>query len=101
MSGHVDGCGTIVAIAPEGEAGSRFTFEVDRGLERYLVEKGSIAVDGISLTVVRPQSRRFDVAVIPLTLERTSLGTAEVGQRVNLEADPVGKWIERLLQERA
>ena len=72
-------------------------YEVDEGLQRYLIEKGSVTLDGISLTVVRPRGRMLEVAVIPLTLELTSLGAAEPGQRVNVEVDMVGKWIERLL----
>jgi riboflavin synthase len=74
---------------------------VPSGLERYLIEKGSIAIDGISLTVVGPRGALFDVAVIPATLAATSLGRAAAGQRVHVEADLVGKWIERLLPERA
>ena len=100
VSGHVDGVGRIADIRSAGDGGSVFTFEVPQGLERYLIEKGSITVDGISLTVVEPKLRRFDVAVIPVTLAETSLGGARVGQRVNLEADLVGKWIERLIPER-
>jgi riboflavin synthase len=96
VAGHVDGGGTIVAIEDAGDGGRVFTFEVDAGLERYLIEKGSVTLDGISLTVVEPRDGRFQVAVIPKTLEWTSLGTAEVGQRVNVEADMIGKWVERL-----
>jgi len=96
VAGHVDGGGAIVAIEDSGDEGRVFTFEVDAGLERYLIEKGSVTLDGISLTVVEPREGRFQVAVIPKTLEWTSLGTAEVGQRVNVEADMIGKWVERL-----
>ena len=97
VSGHVDGGGTLVETRDSGDGGQVFTFEVDPGLERYLIEKGSVTLDGISLTVVEPRERRFDVALIPLTLELTNLGTARVGQRINVEADMVGKWIERLV----
>ncbi|MEM7310661.1 MAG: riboflavin synthase [Planctomycetota bacterium] len=97
VSGHVDGGGTITAIHDAGDGGRVFTFEVDPGLERYLIEKGSVGLDGISLTVVEPRDRSFDVALIPLTLEITSLGQAEVGQRINVEADAIGKWVEKLL----
>jgi riboflavin synthase len=97
VSGHVDGRGSLAAIEDSGDGGRRITIEVEPGLERYLVEKGSIAVDGISLTVVDPRARRFDVAVIPITLEKTTLGRAESGAVVNLEADLIGKWIERLV----
>ena len=111
VSGHVDGLATITSIEDvdpepgepstpgdeEGLGGRLFTFEVPAAFERYLIDKGSVAVDGISLTVVAPRGRLFDVAIIPETLRRTSLGTADVGQRVHLEADQIGKWVERLL----
>ncbi len=96
VSGHVDGAGRVTAIQDVGDGGRVITFEVDPGLERYLVDKGSISLDGVSLTVVRPKGRQFDVALIPLTLELTNLGAAEVGTPVNVEADMIGKWIERL-----
>ena len=101
VTGHVDGLGKIVAVADSGDGGRRITFEAPPGFERWLVEKGSVAVDGVSLTVVEPRGRRFDVAVIPVTLARTTLGRAAPGQPVNLEADPLGKWVERLLSARA
>jgi riboflavin synthase len=96
VSGHVDGGATLVQTLDSGDGGQVYTFEVDEGLERYLIEKGSVCLDGISLTVVEPRGRRFDVALIPLTLEVTNLGGAQVGQRFNVEADLVGKWIEKL-----
>ena len=97
VTGHVDGGGTLVALREAGDGGRVATFEVDPGLERYLVEKGSIALDGVSLTVVAPRARRFDVALIPHTLAATTLGGARVGERVNVEADAIGKWVERML----
>lgn len=97
VAGHVDGGGSIVAMRDSGDGGQVYTFEVDAGLERYLIEKGSVTLDGISLTVVEPRGRQFDVALIPVTLEATNLGSARVGQRINVEADMVGKWIERLI----
>ncbi len=93
VSGHVDGGATLIARRDSGDGGEVFSFELDDGLERYLIEKGSVCLDGISLTVVEPRGRRFDVALIPLTLDVTNLGAAEVGQRFNVEADLVGKWI--------
>jgi len=96
VSGHVDGGGRVTAIEDVGDGGRVVTFEVDQELERYLVDKGSITLDGVSLTVVQPKGRQFEVALIPLTLELTNLGAAEVGTPVNVEADMVGKWIERL-----
>lgn len=96
VAGHVDGRARIVAIDDPGDGGRTFRFEVEPGLERYLVDKGSVTLDGISLTVVAPQGRRFAVAVIPETLAKTTLGSAREGEPVNVEADLVGKWIERL-----
>lgn len=100
VAGHVDGGGRLVEVTDVGDGGRVMGFEVDAGLERYLIEKGSVCLDGISLTVVEPRGTRFDVAVIPLTLEVTNLGRAEVGCPVNVEVDMVGKWIERLLPGR-
>jgi len=97
VSGHVDGGGRLVEVNDVDDGGRVMGFEVDAGLERYLIEKGSVCLDGISLTVVEPRGTRFDVAVIPLTLEVTNLGQAQVGWPVNVEVDVVGKWIERLL----
>ncbi len=100
VSGHVDGLGRIAAIRQGGDGGARVTFEVPRGFGRWLPEKGSIAVDGISLTIVAPRGRRFSAAVIPETLRRTTLGDARVGERVHLEADLIGKWVARLFPGR-
>jgi len=96
VSGHVDGVGRLVGRTPSGDGGCVMEFEGPPGFERWLVEKGSVTVDGVSLTLVRPQGRRFHVALIPLTLERTTLGSAPAGAPVNLEADAIGKWVERL-----
>ena len=100
VTGHVDALGRVAAVAETGDGGRRITFEAPPGLERWLVEKGSIAVDGVSLTVVEPRGVRFDAAVIPITLEKTTLGAAAPGRAVNLEADALGKWIERLIAAR-
>lgn len=97
VSGHIDGRAELVAIEDSRDGGADLWFEVESGLERYLIEKGSIALDGVSLTVVEPRGQRFHVAAIPLTLARTNLGEARVGQVFNVEADLIGKWIERLL----
>lgn len=101
VSGHVDGCGRVAGVEDSGDGGRLITFEVPREFERYLVEKGSVGIDGISLTVVEPSGGRFGVAVIPVTLDVTSLGEAEVGTPVHLEADMIGKWVERMLAERS
>ncbi|MDZ4772454.1 MAG: riboflavin synthase [Planctomycetota bacterium] len=93
VAGHVDGAGRICAIEPWSDGGARLVVEVPAGFERYLLDKGSITIDGVSLTVVSPCERTFAVALIPLTLAKTTLGEARVGDLVNLEADMVGKWI--------
>jgi len=98
VSGHVDALGRIVALADSRDGGRLVTFEVPRGFERWLVAKGSVTLDGISLTVVAPRGRRFRVAVIPETLAWTTLGTARAGDPVHLEADLIGKWVERLVR---
>jgi riboflavin synthase len=100
VSGHVDGVGRLLGREASGDGGALLQFEGPAGFERWLVEKGSVTVEGVSLTVVRPQGRRFSVALIPLTLERTTLGALESGAPVNLEADAIGKWVERLLEPR-
>ena len=96
MQGHVDGVGTVAALRDEGF--SRIvTIAADAALLRYVVEKGSIAVDGVSLTVSRVDDTSFDVSLIPETLERTNLGTAAVGRPINLEVDVVAKYVEKLV----
>jgi len=98
VSGHVDALGRIVERVDSRDGGRLFTFEVPRGFERWLVAKGSVTIDGISLTVVAPRAKRFRVAVIPETLAWTTLGQAQAGDPVHLEADLIGKWIERLVR---
>jgi riboflavin synthase len=100
VSGHVDAVGRVASIAGDRSAGWTFRFEVPAGFERFLVAKGSVTIDGISLTVVNPTGRTFEVAVIPVTFDGTTLGRAKVGDPVHLEADQVGKWIDRLLTAR-
>ncbi|SRR5579883_113590 len=99
VSGHVDGIGRIVGIEPEGDS-RLFTFEVGPGQARYLVEKGSIAVDGISLTVFGVRGRRFTCALIPHTLKMTTLGIKRPGDTVNIESDLLAKYIERFVTQR-
>jgi riboflavin synthase len=96
MQGHVDGVGTVSGIAEDGF--SRVV-TVDAGPEllKYVVEKGSIAVDGVSLTVSRVDDTSFDVSLIPETLERTNLGGIFVSRTVNLEVDVVAKYVEKLV----
>jgi riboflavin synthase len=96
VSGHIDGIGEVAGRVRDGNA-ERFTIRAATSLTRYVVDKGSIAVDGISLTVNQVQGDRFELAVIPHTLEVTTLGGRRVGSAVNLEVDLIGKYVERLL----
>ncbi len=100
VQGHVDGVGEIVDLRRSGEA-AEMRVAVPPALERYLVEKGSVAVDGISLTVAALRERGFSVALIPYTLEHTSLRAAQPGDRLNLEVDVIAKYVERLLASAA
>jgi riboflavin synthase len=97
VQGHVDAVGRIVARAALPDGSSRFTFSAPPEVLRYVVEKGSIAVDGISLTVTAVDDETFEVAVIPHTLAVTTLGHKDAGAPVNLEVDLVAKYVERLL----
>ena len=97
VSGHVDALGRVARVEASGDGGRLVTFEVPRGFQRWLLPKGSITVDGVSLTIVAPRARRFQVALIPETLARTTLGTAEAGSPVHLEGDGIGKWVWQLL----
>jgi riboflavin synthase len=96
VQGHVDGVGSVRAVEPEGD-GKRVWIEADRALLRYLVEKGSITVEGVSLTVAGLDERGFAVALVPHTLAVTTLGGLEPGDKVNLETDVLAKYVERLL----
>ena len=97
VAGHVDGVGTIAAIEKDDNA-IWFTITAPAQVLRYVVEKGSIAIDGVSLTVARVESDRFAVSVIPHTAAVTLLGLRRKGDRVNLESDLIGKYVERLLR---
>jgi riboflavin synthase len=97
MQGHVDGTGTIVASTEDGFA-RRVRIEAPGEVLRYIVEKGSIAVDGVSLTVAGIDDRSFTVSLIPETLLRTNLGSAHGGTKVNLEVDVLAKYVERLIR---
>jgi riboflavin synthase len=96
MQGHVDGVGTVAGVREDGFA-RVLTIATGPQILRYVVHKGSIAVDGVSLTVARIDGEGFDVALIPETLDRTSLGEATPGARVNLEVDVLAKYVEKLL----
>ena len=97
VQGHVDAVGTLAARAPVADGSTRMTFAAPDAVLRYVVEKGSVAVDGISLTVAAVSATGFDVAVIPHTLAVTTLGGKQPGDPVNLEADVLAKYVERLL----
>jgi riboflavin synthase len=96
VQGHVDGVGTIQAIVPEQDSW-RMTVEVPPPLRRYLVEKGSVAMDGISLTVASLTEEGFTVAIIPHTWQATTLHARRPGDRVNLETDVLAKYVEKLI----
>ena len=96
VQGHVDGVGAVAAIAPDGD-GTLVTFSAPDAVLRYTIEKGSICVSGVSLTVTAFDEDMFSVALIPHTRSVTTLGRLAPGSRVNLEADLVGKYVERLV----
>lgn len=99
VQGHVDTFGAVSKTTPEG-MGRRMTIDVSPRFRRYLVEKGSIAVDGVALTIASLTANGFEAALIPFTLQVTTLGLRQAGQQVNLEFDVLAKYVERLLQAR-
>ncbi|MEJ2008238.1 MAG: riboflavin synthase [Acidobacteriota bacterium] len=98
VQGHVDTTARIKSIENEGEA-KIYTFEIPAKFSRYIVPKGSIAVDGISLTVVKAKRTEFQCSLLAYTLSHTTLGGKRPGQHVNIEVDILGKYIERLLKK--
>jgi len=96
VQGHVDGVAFVRSVVEDGFS-RVVTFDAPSDLLRYVVEKGSIAVDGVSLTVSAIDGDSFSVSLIPETLERTTLGAAEVGRPVNLEVDVLAKYVEKLV----
>lgn len=96
VSGHVDGVGEITGRQADGRS-VRFTVRAPERLARYIAEKGSICIDGISLTVNAVHGAQFDVNIVPHTLRETTLHAAQVGQKVNLEVDVIARYLERLL----
>ena len=96
VQGHVDGTGSIVSVTPE-EGATVFRFRVPDSGAKYLIDKGSIAVDGVSLTVVEPEGSEFNTWIIPHTLANTNLGSRRAGDAVNVEYDVMAKYAERLL----
>ena len=98
VQGHVDGVGEVVGCEPEGE-GRRVVVEVPAALARFVAEKGSIALDGVSLTVAAARGNRCEVALIPHTLAVTTAGAWAVGRRVNIEVDLLARYVARLMDE--
>ena len=99
VQGHVDCTGTIASIDAR-EDWTVVRIEVPESMTRYMVEKGSVCVDGVSLTIVTVDGSGFTVSLIPTTLAETTLGTRNVGDRVNIEVDVLAKYVERLLESR-
>jgi riboflavin synthase len=98
VTGHVDGVGAVAAIEKQGEF-TIITFEVPAPLGALLVPKGSVAVDGISLTVNVCRKQRFSVAIIPFTLRHTNLRARRVGDKVNIETDLIGKYVQSFMRQ--
>lgn len=97
VSGHVDGIGTVLEKKPDGRS-FRFKFKAPDALAKYIAEKGSICIDGISLTVNEVDGAAFSVNIVPHTLSETTLGRVDAGAKVNLEVDLLARYLERLLQ---
>jgi riboflavin synthase len=96
VSGHVDAVSTVLARRPDGES-ERFQFQIPEGYERLIAPKGSVCLDGVSLTVNEVESGRFGVNIIPHTAEKTTFGALDPGARVNLEVDLIARYVARLL----
>ncbi len=101
VQGHVDAIGTLAGLIPAAENNYWLDVDVPLPLARYLVEKGSVAVEGISLTVAAIEGARLRVAIIPFTVENTNLASLQPGDPLNLECDVVAKYVEKLLGDRA
>ena len=95
VSGHVDGVGTVLSIRPEGQSW-RFSFRAPAELMRYIAHKGSIGIDGVSLTVNEVEGDTFGVNIIPHTFTETTFGQMTQGQRINLEIDALARYVERI-----
>ncbi len=99
VTGHVDGVGVVRKVVPRGE-GKEVTFLAPEGVERLIAEKGSVAVDGVSLTVAAVRGREFTVALVPHTLRATTLNDLTPGRRVNIEADILARYVAKSLEKR-
>lgn len=100
VQGHIDGTGTVTSLERGADGGVMMTVSAPDSLQRYLVEKGSVTIDGVSLTVAATGEDWFSVALIPHTLDVTTLGLRNPGDTVNLEVDVLAKYVERLLGSR-
>jgi riboflavin synthase len=98
VQGHVDGIGRVRSLEPEGGSGARLWLDVPPELLRYCAEKGSLTVDGVSLTVAAVDERGVGIALVPHTLRETTLGELDAGDAVNVETDVLAKYVERLAQ---
>lgn len=99
VSGHVDAVASVADVRPDGES-LRFVFTIPEGYAGYIAPKGSVALDGVSLTVNEVEDARFGVNIIPHTAEKTTFGTLAPGDRVNLEVDLIARYVARLLPQR-
>lgn len=99
VQGHVDGTGRVQSLKHRGE-GLLLTIDIPERLIKYTAEKGSIAIDGVSLTIAAVATSRITLSIIPFTLKHTTLGSLHIGSVVNLEVDILGKYVERLLENR-
>ncbi len=97
VQGHVEGTAEVVSLTPDGSNGVTARFRAPDALMRFIVAKGFIAIDGVSLTVVDCEADTFSVTLIPFTREHTNLGKRQVGEQVNLETDVLARYVERLL----
>lgn len=98
VSGHVDCVGTVVSLSSDARS-LRVDIEIPEGYLRYVAKKGSICVDGVSLTINEVSGRRFGINIIPHTAEATTIGEYQVGARVNIEVDQIARYLERLLAD--
>jgi len=99
VQGHIDAVGKIINIKKNGNS-RIFTFSLPENIEKYIVKKGSVAVNGISLTVIDVTKKHFTVGIIPHTWKKTMLSTAKIGDYVNIEADVLAKYVEKLLRKK-
>ena len=100
VQGHIDDTGEVIMVTPEGDS-VLMRFEAPPGVMRYVVPKGFIALDGVSLTITERDDKSFGVSLVDYTLKHTNLGSRKVGERVNVEADIIAKYVEQFLQTRS